>query len=101
MCRKLRLPETFNFSHLAHLTPGFVGADLMALCREAAMCAVNRVLMKQQEQRSPEMEGLPPKGAQERRGADPTSETQVLFSALSVSFSLSLWYLFVDIFIYV
>lgn len=76
LCRKLRLPETFNFSHLAHLTPGFVGADLMALCREAAMCAVNRVLMKQQEQRSPEMEGLPPKGAQERRGADPTSETQ-------------------------
>ncbi|XP_075845453.1 nuclear valosin-containing protein-like isoform X4 [Microtus pennsylvanicus] len=77
LCRKLRLPETFNFCHLAHLTPGFVGADLMALCREAAMCAVNRVLMKQQEQQSPEMEGLPPKGAQEeRRGADPTSETQ-------------------------
>ncbi|XP_049998797.1 nuclear valosin-containing protein-like isoform X3 [Alexandromys fortis] len=77
LCRKLRLPETFNFCHLAHLTPGFVGADLMALCREAAMCAVNRVLMNQQEQQSPEMEGLPPKGAQEeRRGADPTSETQ-------------------------
>ncbi|XP_013202420.1 nuclear valosin-containing protein-like [Microtus ochrogaster] len=77
LCRKLRLPETFNFCHLAHLTPGFVGADLMALCREAAMCAVNRVLMKQQEQQSPEMEGLPPKGAQEeRQGADPTSETQ-------------------------
>ncbi|XP_027274616.1 nuclear valosin-containing protein-like isoform X4 [Cricetulus griseus] len=78
LCRKLRLPETFNFCHLAHLTPGFVGADLMALCREAAMCAVNRVLMKQQEQQqSPEMEGLPPKGAQEERlGAEPTSETQ-------------------------
>ncbi|CAO2638682.1 Nuclear valosin-containing protein-like [Lemmus lemmus] len=77
LCRKLRLPETFNFCHLAHLTPGFVGADLMALCREAAMCAVNRVLMKQQEQQSPEMEVLHPKGAQEERlGADPTSETQ-------------------------
>ncbi|XP_051042414.1 nuclear valosin-containing protein-like isoform X2 [Phodopus roborovskii] len=79
LCRKLRLPETFNFCHLAHLTPGFVGADLMALCREAAMCAVNRVLMKQQQQhqKSPEMEGLPPKGTQEERlGAEPTSETQ-------------------------
>nr|XP_042114663.1 nuclear valosin-containing protein-like isoform X3 [Peromyscus maniculatus bairdii] len=78
LCRKLRLPETFNFCHLAHLTPGFVGADLMALCREAAMCAVNRVLMKQQEQqKSPEMEALPPEGGQEeRQGTEPTSGTQ-------------------------
>ncbi|XP_005078187.1 nuclear valosin-containing protein-like isoform X1 [Mesocricetus auratus] len=80
LCRKLRLPETFNFCHLAHLTPGFVGADLMALCREAAMCAVHRVLMKQQERQQkslPEMEGSPPKGAQEERpGAEPISETQ-------------------------
>lgn len=79
LCRKLRLPETFNFCHLAHLTPGFVGADLMALCREAAMCAVNRVLMKQQAQqkKKPEIEGLPSEGDQEKRlGAEPTSETQ-------------------------
>jgi len=27
-----------------------VGADLMALCREAAMCTVNRVLIKSEEQ---------------------------------------------------
>ncbi|XP_034376562.1 nuclear valosin-containing protein-like isoform X2 [Arvicanthis niloticus] len=79
LCRKLRLPETFNFCHLAHLTPGFVGADLMALCREAAMCAVNRVLMKQQEQQQKklEIEGLPSEGDQEERlVAEPTSETQ-------------------------
>ncbi|KAL6032443.1 hypothetical protein STEG23_027886, partial [Scotinomys teguina] len=75
LCRKLRLPETFNFCHLAHLTPGFVGADLMALCREAAMCAVNRVLM--QQQKNPEMEALPPEGVQEEElGAEPTSQTQ-------------------------
>ncbi|XP_066884453.1 nuclear valosin-containing protein-like isoform X7 [Kogia breviceps] len=81
LCRKLRLPETFHFRHLAHLTPGFVGADLMALCREAAMCAVNRVLMKLQEQhkKNPEVEGLPSEGGQEERiGAGPTSKTQVL-----------------------
>ncbi|XP_066884463.1 nuclear valosin-containing protein-like isoform X8 [Kogia breviceps] len=79
LCRKLRLPETFHFRHLAHLTPGFVGADLMALCREAAMCAVNRVLMKLQEQhkKNPEVEGLPSEGGQEERiGAGPTSKTQ-------------------------
>uniref|UniRef100_F7ISW1 Nuclear valosin-containing protein-like n=1 Tax=Callithrix jacchus TaxID=9483 RepID=F7ISW1_CALJA len=79
LCRKLRLPQAFDFCHLAHLTPGFVGADLMALCREAAMCAVNRVLMKLQEQqkKDPEMDDLPSKGVQEERlGTEPTSETQ-------------------------
>uniref|UniRef100_A0A2K6DV63 Nuclear VCP like n=1 Tax=Macaca nemestrina TaxID=9545 RepID=A0A2K6DV63_MACNE len=79
LCRKLRLPQAFDFCHLAHLTPGFVGADLMALCREAAMCAVNRVLMKLQEQekKDPEMEDLPSKGDQEESlGTESTSETQ-------------------------
>ncbi|XP_045393062.1 nuclear valosin-containing protein-like isoform X1 [Lemur catta] len=78
LCRKLRLPEAFNFCHLAHLTPGFVGADLMALCREAAMCAVNRVLMKLREkQDEPETEALPPEGAQEERlSTEPASKTQ-------------------------
>ncbi|XP_063160199.1 nuclear valosin-containing protein-like [Candoia aspera] len=46
LCRKLRLQEFFDFGLLAHMTPGYVGADLMALCREAAMCTVNRVLVK-------------------------------------------------------
>ncbi|KAM9803740.1 nuclear valosin-containing protein-like [Neosynchiropus ocellatus] len=45
LCRKLRLPEDFDYQHLARLTPGYVGADLMALCREAAMSAVNRILL--------------------------------------------------------
>ncbi|XP_053164165.1 nuclear valosin-containing protein-like isoform X6 [Hemicordylus capensis] len=51
LCRKLRLPESFDFVHLAHMTPGYVGADLMALCREAAMCTVNRVLVKLEEEK--------------------------------------------------
>lgn len=46
LCRKLKLTEEFDFKQLARLTPGYVGADLMALCREAAMCAVNRVLLR-------------------------------------------------------
>ncbi|XP_027631039.1 nuclear valosin-containing protein-like isoform X2 [Tupaia chinensis] len=79
LCRKLRLPATFNFGHLAHLTPGFVGADLMALCREAAMCAVNRVLMKLQEQqeKDPGVQDLLSQGGpEERLGTKPTSATQ-------------------------
>lgn len=46
LCRKIRLPDDFDFRHLARLTPGYVGADLMALCREAAMNAVNRILLE-------------------------------------------------------
>ncbi|KAM7050040.1 nuclear valosin-containing protein-like [Molossus nigricans] len=77
LCRKLRLPETFPFRHLAHLTPGFVGADLMALCREAAMCAVSRVLMQLQDtqRKDPGAEGLPFEGGQEPRiGTEPTQD---------------------------
>ncbi|XP_051639346.1 nuclear valosin-containing protein-like [Manacus candei] len=51
LCRKLKLPESFEFRHLARLTPGYVGADLMALCREAAMGTVNRVLIQSEGQR--------------------------------------------------
>ena len=41
-CEKLRLDQDFSFESLARLTPGFVGADLMSLTREAALIAVNR-----------------------------------------------------------
>ncbi|NXK26548.1 NVL protein, partial [Arenaria interpres] len=51
LCRKLKLPESFEFHQLARLTPGYVGADLMALCREAAMCTVSRILIKSEEQK--------------------------------------------------
>ncbi|KAM6354510.1 nuclear valosin-containing protein-like isoform 1-T1 [Podargus strigoides] len=57
LCRKLKLPESFEFRHLARLTPGYVGADLMALCREAAMCTVNRVLIKSEKQQRKCSEG--------------------------------------------
>lgn len=46
LCRKLKLSEDIDYRQLARLTPGYVGADLMALCREAAMCAVNRALLE-------------------------------------------------------
>ncbi|XP_034040519.1 nuclear valosin-containing protein-like [Thalassophryne amazonica] len=46
LCRNLELPQDFDYHQLARLTPGYVGADLMALCREASMTAVNRILLE-------------------------------------------------------
>jgi transitional endoplasmic reticulum ATPase len=42
--RDAALAADIDFARLAQLTPGFVGADLGALCREAAMIALRRVL---------------------------------------------------------
>src|SRR5437764_1586120 len=38
------LSNDIDFARIAQLTPGYVGADLEALCREAAMIALRRVL---------------------------------------------------------
>ena len=38
------MSQSTSLSNLAMLTPGYVGADLTSLAREAAMAAVNRVL---------------------------------------------------------
>ena len=47
LCRRLRVSDGLDYSALAHLTPGYVGADLSALVREAALSAVNRSLLHQ------------------------------------------------------
>ncbi|XP_392923.5 nuclear valosin-containing protein-like [Apis mellifera] len=41
---KVALSPNVSLSTIASLTPGFVGADLVALIREAAMAAVDRIL---------------------------------------------------------
>jgi ribosome biogenesis ATPase len=43
LSQKLRLQGDFDFSRLAKLTPGYVGADLKALTSEAGMIAVQRI----------------------------------------------------------
>ena len=40
----LRLEEDFPYNSISRQTPGFVGADLVALVQEASLCAVNRFL---------------------------------------------------------
>ena len=41
ICQNLRLSPEFNIEKIAACTPGFVGADLQALVREAAIYAVD------------------------------------------------------------
>ncbi|NXC93506.1 NVL protein, partial [Certhia familiaris] len=83
LCRKLKLPESFEFRHLARLTPGYVGADLMALCREAAMGTVNRVLLTSEEQgrKHTHSGGSTAEGSQ-GTGADILDELQRLLDLL-------------------
>ncbi len=40
------LDENVNLMDFAQITYGFVGADIAALCREAAMSALRRILPK-------------------------------------------------------
>ena len=42
--RGMPLGEDVDMSHLAQITHGFVGADLEALCREAAMICLRRLM---------------------------------------------------------
>uniref|UniRef100_A0A8C7Q2H3 Nuclear VCP like n=1 Tax=Oncorhynchus mykiss TaxID=8022 RepID=A0A8C7Q2H3_ONCMY len=86
LCRKLKLPEDFDYRQLARLTPGYVGADLMALCREAAMSAVNRVLLERQDKN----QGLVPMAEERAESEGPQGgELCRLLSLLKSSESLS------------
>lgn len=49
LSRKLRLEGSFDFKRIARRTPGFVGADLAALSKEAAALAVKRILSGKEE----------------------------------------------------
>jgi len=42
--RGMPLSQDVNMGHLAEITHGFVGADLEALCREAAMICLRRIM---------------------------------------------------------
>lgn len=42
--RKMPLSEDVDLEHLAEITRGYVGADLAALCKEAGMAALRRII---------------------------------------------------------
>ncbi|DAZ93991.1 TPA: hypothetical protein N0F65_005502 [Lagenidium giganteum] len=43
LSQKMKLDGSFDFRAIARRTPGFVGADLVSLTKEAAVIAVNRI----------------------------------------------------------
>jgi SpoVK/Ycf46/Vps4 family AAA+-type ATPase len=43
MCSRMRLSGSFDYSAIAKKTPGYVGADLSSLTKEAAVVAINRI----------------------------------------------------------
>lgn len=43
LSKKLRVSGDFDFTQIAKMAPGFVGADLQALTKEAAVLAINRI----------------------------------------------------------
>lgn len=43
LTKRLRLEGQFDFDAVAAKTPGFVGADLAALTKEAAAAAISRI----------------------------------------------------------
>eukprot|EP00922_Rhytidocystis_sp_ex-Travisia-forbesii_P041135 GHVS01061388.1.p1 GENE.GHVS01061388.1~~GHVS01061388.1.p1 ORF type:complete len:768 (+),score=141.93 GHVS01061388.1:108-2306(+) len=49
MCRPMRISAQVDFTNIARLTPGFVGADLQAVTREAALLAMTRVFARLEE----------------------------------------------------
>lgn len=59
LCKDIRLGEDFDYGNLSTLTPGFVGADLNSLVREAAMYAVNRIFTKLEQERLVSASGPP------------------------------------------
>lgn len=44
LCRELKIEEGLDFTEMSRLTPGYVGADLSSLVREAAMRTISRLL---------------------------------------------------------
>ena len=44
LTKGMRLREDFPFDELVKYTPGYVGADIQTLCKEASIIAVERVI---------------------------------------------------------
>lgn len=47
LTRKMRLRKEFSFPEMVKLTPGYVGADIQTLCKEASIIAVERIINAQ------------------------------------------------------
>ncbi|XP_062544129.1 nuclear valosin-containing protein-like isoform X2 [Armigeres subalbatus] len=50
ICKNLKIERNIDFDELAKLTPGYVGADLLALATRAATTAIKRMLTERERQ---------------------------------------------------
>jgi SpoVK/Ycf46/Vps4 family AAA+-type ATPase len=50
MTKGMKLESDFSYKDIARLTPGYVGADLSTLCKEASIIAVERIISKCEKQ---------------------------------------------------
>ena len=48
LTKKMRLRPEFPFQEMVKLTPGYVGADIQTLCKEASIIAVERIVNGEQ-----------------------------------------------------
>lgn len=44
LSKEMRLRKDFPYEQMVKLTPGYVGADIHTLCKEASIIAVKRIL---------------------------------------------------------
>ena len=44
LTKKLRIKPDTDFKDIVKLTPGYVGADISTLCKEASVLAVTRII---------------------------------------------------------
>lgn len=49
LTKKMRLRKDFPYEDIAKLTPGYVGADITTLCKEASIIAVERIINAKSE----------------------------------------------------
>lgn len=92
LCQKLRLEENFCFSVLARLTPGFVGADLMSLAREAALIAVNRIFQELERNAESKREKSETTATTEQqKESDGLQDTRESSDTVPRSFSVTEW----------
>ena len=84
MCAKMKLEGDFDFALVARKTPGFVGADLEALTREAAAVAVTRIFSELQRQPQAPMASSNTTEAVMRLGAGPLTNNELAMLSITM-----------------
>ncbi|RYH28589.1 AAA family ATPase [archaeon] len=90
-CQYMRLDSSVDFKELGKMTPGYVGADLVGLGREAGMVAVSRIIqnMKDSASQTPDITPLSMEVEGEAKVQDNSQQTSFIPLPLSYSVEMS------------